>query len=164
MSNSEEELTQMFRYAFLNYGFKKVHDLFNKVLDEYRQDITSIMPEKPKAKVAFEPELIRIQPVKVEPENVMLPTEEKSMKDLAKEKKDKHLDLVKQKRMEMMAQGIDPENLCTEPFMKECIEKGFTYWKIAELTGASDSYVSTRAKSLGLQSNVRKAQLFGRSA
>ena len=68
-----------------------------------------------------------------------------------KEKKKEHDLKVKLKREELISKSVVPEQLLTKEKMEDWINKGWTYWKIAEETGCPDTIVSGIAKGYGLK-------------
>lgn len=68
-----------------------------------------------------------------------------------KEKKREHDLKVKVKRDELLSKSVVPEQMLTKEKMEGWISSGWTYWKIAEETGCSDTYVSSMAKGFGLK-------------
>ena len=83
----------------------------------------------------------------------VIPSEKKNYlsREEEKEKKKEHDLKVKVKRDEMISKSVVPEQLLTKEKMEDWINKGWTYWKIAEETGCSDTIVSSIAKGYGLK-------------
>jgi hypothetical protein len=78
-----------------------------------------------------------------------------SDKDAQKEKMKLHKDAIAQKRKEQEALGVVPESLLTEENLRLWIQtEKKNYWKIAELTGCSDSDISYKAKSFDILSDT----------
>ncbi len=71
--------------------------------------------------------------------------------------KQKHKEEVAKKRKELESKGIKPESLLTKENLEKWLAEGLSYMRIArEKVGIHENEVSTIAKTLGLQSNVRK--------
>lgn len=71
--------------------------------------------------------------------------------------KQKHKEEVAKKRKELESKGIKPETLLTKDNLEKWLAEGLSYMRIArEKVGIHENEISTIAKTLGLQSNVRK--------
>lgn len=83
----------------------------------------------------------------------VIPGEKKNYlsREEEKEKKKEHDLKVKVKREELINKSVVPEQLLTKEKMEDWINKGWTYWKIAEETGCPDTIVSSIAKGYGLK-------------
>ena len=83
----------------------------------------------------------------------VIPGEKKNYlsREEEKEKKKEHDLKVKIKREELISKSVVPEQLLTKEKMEDWINKGWTYWKIAEETGCADTIVSSIAKGYGLK-------------
>lgn len=100
------------------------------------------------------------QPIQDKPETSgdqkkvqVIPSEKKHYlsREEEKEKKKEHDLKVKVKREELISKSVVPEQLLTKEKMEDWINKGWTYWKIAEETGCADTIVSSIAKGFGLK-------------
>ncbi len=71
--------------------------------------------------------------------------------------KQKHKEEVLKKRKELEEKGIKPESLLTKENLQKWLEDGLSYMRIArEKVGIPENEISTIAKTLGLQSNVKR--------
>jgi hypothetical protein len=71
--------------------------------------------------------------------------------------KNKHLHLIKVKKEELLAQGIDPKKNLTVEKLKDCIEnKKMSISTVAEEFGCADTYVSSIMGSNGIVPNITK--------
>lgn len=69
----------------------------------------------------------------------------------------KHREEVQKKRKELEAQGVRPESLLTKENLSKWLGQGMSYMKIArEFVGVHENEIATAAKTLGLQSDMRK--------
>ena len=82
------------------------------------------------------------------------------------DKKTHHKMAIDKRVAELRSQGKEaPFPLLTQENMTQWIEKdGLTYWKIAEMTGATDLQVSSVAKMYRLQSNASKMIMFKKNS
>ena len=67
-----------------------------------------------------------------------------------KEKRDEHLRKVAEKRKEILGKNQKPESLLTKENLTKWLGDNWTYWRIAEETGANDVDVSRISKNFGL--------------
>lgn len=92
---------------------------------------------------------IHIQTNKVESEN----TQENGDKF----SKQKHKEEVLKKRKELEEKGIKPESLLTKDNLQKWLAEGLSYMRIArEKVGIPENEISAIAKTLGLQSNMKR--------
>ncbi len=71
--------------------------------------------------------------------------------------KNKHLHLIKVKKEELLAQGINPKKNLTIEKLKDCIEnKKMSISTVAEEFGCADAYVSSIMDSNGIVPNMTK--------
>jgi hypothetical protein len=71
--------------------------------------------------------------------------------------KQKHKEEVLKKRKELEEKGIKPESLLTKDNLQKWLSEGLSYMRIArEKVGIPENEISTIAKTLGLQSNMKR--------
>ena len=71
-----------------------------------------------------------------------------------KVKRQEHLSKVAKKRTELQEASMRPEDQLTKEKLEAWLKQGWTYWKVAEETGCTDSYVSAFAKMNKIQRQV----------
>lgn len=133
-----------------------VHDvpeleLSGGMMDNDEQDTTETTVPFP-IPIMFDSNIkeIHIQSKKEAEENIPTETGEKFSKQ-------KHKEEVLKKRKELEGKGIKPESLLTKENLEKWLTEGLSYMRIArEKVGIPENEISTIAKTLGLQSNVKK--------
>jgi len=182
-----ELLKDSLKHLISVYGYIAVHSQFMELAKESRRELEELF----KSTIYFDPKVVAnlvlspetTTPPKKEVKAVEPPQPPKkqvitaaeavqqvlSMPPVKPEEVDKktHHKMAIDKRVaELRSQGKEaPFPLLTQENMTQWIQKdGLTYWKIAEMTGATDLQVSSVAKMYKLQSNASKMIMFKKNS
>lgn len=171
-------LEQDLKKLFILYGPLQVITGWKKVIGEFRDALLKYEPTTQATQTTFPPfpkvsapsvpyvassnivftDTITSTEGAVEEDGLYLPPFAHKVyteKELYQNKLQIHKDKILEKRKELEAKGLNPDELLTEENLKRWVETDkMSYWMIAEQTGCSDSVVSTKAKFHNIFSDV----------
>jgi hypothetical protein len=139
------------RSLLVNYGIEVVNLEWVKLLTTLESQIKS----------ALKKEVVVVAPVTTPipvatPVSTSIPETTPTPETPVGDKRVAHKNAILKKREELTKQGINGHSLLSEANLKQWVNDGKTYWKIAEETGVWDAEISSLAKSYGVQSEVSK--------